>query len=387
MSKIRTKLGLVKNNMLSSVHKSLGLVLSKLGLKSNAKSNLLKSINYRSSQPLTIFDTLYTTTIDTSAFVLQLQQSTSSEKRSHEQNQILDALQKSKELSLSYELMGDFEMLNKNAKLANTYYKDAIIYSKNHRESNDLKQLLSQAAVDNNIIISQLAINYFPMLEEWLVHFDKFELKNLLIIALDPIVYKKAKALGLSVYHLPMFAFQNNVKMILWLETVKFRQRIIDAGVNYFHSDLDAFWLKNPYDQVLSLPGDIVASISYGTPKYIVDKWGFVACLGFYYMKSNSTTRKMYNDYVMYTEVNRHDQDGLNSLLLDNNTIWNDGGENYILGVSEPLDLNISVISDQIVTRDDDKFEKLNSHVFHPGLPGTDIFEKFEILRKYGIRK
>lgn len=378
---VKNKIGVFKNNILSDIYFLLGWFLATIGFKSSAKNTLIKSLDHKANRSLKIFDKLKTGKNDAIKLISKLKN------EAKLNNTVLyNLLSVSNDLSSIYTILGDYEMSNKNYNAANLFYKEAIIYSNNHSESNDLDILITKTAVDNNLIVSQLAINYYPMLEKWLVYFKKHDLKNLLIIALDPIVYKKVSDLGLQVYHLPIFAFQKNVKNILWYETVKFRQRIINSGVNYLHSDLDAFWLKNPYNFVTNLSGDIVSSIGYGTPRELVKNWGFVACLGFYYMKSNQNTRLFYNDYLKYTKRNKHDQDGLNTLLFENNIIWEDNNEYYLTGVSKSKKIEVSLIKDDIITRDASVFIKSTPNVFHPPLSGSDIFEKITMLEKFGFK-
>ncbi|HTQ98370.1 MAG TPA: putative nucleotide-diphospho-sugar transferase [Candidatus Acidoferrum sp.] len=276
-----------------------------------------------------------------------------------------------------------------NEQEANRLYAQAIAHAGNYRESNDLDRLLQQAVTDDHVVITQFAINYFPMFEIWHRYFTRCDGRNLLVIALDPVVYRKVRDMGVPAYLLPVFNFQADIRSILWYETVRFRQRLIERGVGYLHSDIDAFWMQNPVAEVTRHPTDIVASIGYGTPAYVVDAWGFVLCLGFYLMRSTANTRKLYPAYVKYTRDCGHDQNGLNTLLLERGTRWRQsaGADDGVWhGKCESLGLELTVVPDTLITRQEKIYESsIKPMVVHPQLEMKSMVGKLQALAAMGI--
>lgn len=269
---------------------------------------------------------------------------------------------------------------------SNAVFATAIALSGNYSETKKLDQMLNRIAPDNTVIITQLANNFFPIFEIWYSHFKKFQLKNLLVIALDSVVYERVRDMGIEVYLLPIYNYQTGIRHILWHETVKFRKKINDMGVNYIHTDIDAIWLNNPVGIINSLPGDIVSSIAYGVPPNVLKEWGFVMCLGFYAMRSSDATRRIYNKYIKYTQRYGHDQNGLNQLLMENEVIWRNREFGYKQGWCEQLCLNIDLIPDDVISRDPMLMKnETRPFVFHPLLEGAGIAGKIIQLRGYGL--
>ncbi len=299
---------------------------------------------------------------------------------------VYESLRESGASSPGYTQQADALLKSGREAEANDQYRLAIATSGTYRETQDLDKLLQQVVGDNLVVITQLAINYFSMFEIWYRYFRKCGGTNLLVVALDPVVYRKLREMDVPVYLLPVFNFQAGIRDILWYETVRFRQRLIDMGVDYLHSDIDAFWLENPLGKVRTLKADIVASIGYGTPQYVVDDWGFVMCLGFYMMRSNAHTRKLYPSYIKYTRTCGHDQNGLNTLLWEQGTSWRPAPEGMLEGRCERLGLSLVVVPDQMISRQESAYVgEIKPLVVHPLLEGKSMVSKMEQLKKAGI--
>lgn len=269
---------------------------------------------------------------------------------------------------------------------ADRHFADAIASAGPYRESGDLDDLLRRTVADDHVVITQLAINYFPMFERWHRYFASCNVRNLLVIALDPVVYRKVRDMGVPVYLLPVFNFQAGIRSVLWHETVKFRHRLIERGVDYVHSDIDAFWLQNPLPVVRRQRADIVASIAYGTPREVVDEWGFVMCLGFYAMRSNPVTRRLYPAYVRYTRDHGHDQNGLNTLLRERGANWQRDAEDVLQGRCKALDLTMAVLPDALISRQESVYASPRKPlVMHPLLAVEGMTAKMKMLSEAGI--
>ena len=353
LGQARMKLGRLRRNWLARALVSKGRKMARAGNQAAALAAFKQAFDLNPSVPLSVYECLGTTT----------------------------------ESSRIYTHEADTLLRNGLETAANDKYSLAIACSGNYRETQGLDRLLQQVVDDNFVVITQLAINYFPMFEIWYKYFKMCGGSNLLVVALDPVVYRKLREMDVPAYLLPVFNFQASVRDILWYETVRFHQRLIDLGVDYLHTDIDAFWLENPVSKVRELNADIVASIGYGTPQYVVDAWGFVMCLGFYMMRSNERTRKLYPSYIKYTRSCGHDQNGLNTLLLEKGTRWRDAGDDLKLGACEQLGLSLAVLPDRMISRQETVYTgAVKPLVVHPLLEGKSMVSKLGQLAQTGIK-
>jgi hypothetical protein len=110
----------------------------------------------------------------------------------------------------------------------------------------------------------------------------------------------------------------------LWQTRLDVFAALCRAGVDFFHSDADAFWRRDPRDYCRALQADLVFSQGTIHPRAAVRAWGFVLCCGFFSVRANQATASFLEG------VNRHcsaitkpdDQVALNTLLLEQDTAW-----------------------------------------------------------------
>lgn len=110
----------------------------------------------------------------------------------------------------------------------------------------------------------------------------------------------------------------------LWQTRLEIFVALCRAGVDFFHSDADAFWIRDPRDYCRALHADLTFSQGTIWPRAAVHAWGFVLCCGFFHVRATSATA----DFL--ETVNRRcaamdqpdDQVALNTLLLESDTAW-----------------------------------------------------------------
>ncbi len=108
-------------------------------------------------------------------------------------------------------------------------------------------------------------------------------------------------------------------------------------------------------------------------------------CLGFYRMRSNAQTRMLFPDYVKYTERYGHDQNGLNTLLLERGTRWRREGD-MLYGRCESPGLDLAVLPDSMISRREAVYSgEQRPMVVHPLLGGRSMAEKLAQLAQAGI--
>jgi|GEM_PF-3050899 len=278
------------------------------------------------------------------------------------------------------------------------YFLGEALYSKNETEkaepwlklatsmfslscvsrNSTLESLISKIIVENTLIVTFVSDLYYNKFLIWYKIFKQYQLKNLLVVTLDPIVHKKLKKLDITTYLLNIFSYQPNFTFILWIERVKLLKIINGMNINFVLTGLDALWLKNPLNLFCSSEHDLVASVAYGSNKDILKEWGFILNADFYFIKSNHKTQTMFNDFLNYTEKTCSDQAAINQLLFDNNTTWQKDGEFGHQGLCEKLNLSVYVLSDKIATRSNEYLSN-ETYVFQPHL--TQLHKMDQIIK------
>lgn len=280
---------------------------------------------------------------------------------------------------------GEAYLVQEKEDAASASLAAAIALSGRFTEQRRIDQILAPVAEDDNLIITQVAYNYFPIFELWYRNMRRLGITNILLIALDPLTAQRAEEMGIAHYYLPIFGFQKSVRRLIWSETLKVRQNILAAGVNYLHSDADAIWLQDVRPMVFSQESDFVTSIAGGTPKSALDKWGFVMCLGFYACRSNPQTRALYPHYIEKSTALGHDQNGLNQIFIDHGMAWAESADGFLRTESATLGISATALPETCVARPKTPTHDLETGVMHPVLSAKTIMGKLDLLRQCNI--
>lgn len=233
---------------------------------------------------------------------------------------------------------------------------------------------------DNNIILTFIDYKYIPIFNIFYNYFEKLNLKNLLVIALDLNTYNY-----LSKYenvHIFYVKYKLDNKDLFW----KFRLSIINqifkiSKKNIIHTDSDCLWFKNIIEEFKDLDYDIIGSIAFGFPKDLVKKYGFILCCGFYYIKYNEKTKDFF-DKIMNQQLNINDDQILMNTYIFNNHKNILNYNNHLLLYKHIItndNLEIAILSDKIISRDYQE----SLYCFHPYLESKDINGKlYELYMK-----
>jgi hypothetical protein len=149
---------------------------------------------------------------------------------------------------------------------------------------------------------------------------------------------------------------------------------LCEAGVDAFHSDADAFWLRDPREYCRSLPADLVVSQGTALPPEAGRAWGFVLCTGFFYTRASTQTAAFFRSVA--ERIGRCDQAALNLALLEARTAWTHLSipseklsyrgmrwdqskpdicisyyDQPVFGRSEPLDINLCLLPHRLFSR------------------------------------
>ncbi len=97
---------------------------------------------------------------------------------------------------------------------------------------------------------------------------------------------------------------------------------LLEAGIDFIHTDLDAFWLQDPLPLLNKIDADLVFSMDMGIPAHVRERWGFTLCCGFFRLRSTPASRKFFQAWQQRTSQLGDDQIALNELLSAQDLTW-----------------------------------------------------------------
>lgn len=114
-----------------------------------------------------------------------------------------------------------------------------------------------------------------------------------------------------------------------WGDLVSKRHEVLallcQAGIDAFHSDADAFWLRDPREYCRSLPADVVFSQGTVLPAEACHAWGFVLCTGFFYARASERSADFFHKVassIAPVGPIGEDQVALNLAVLEAHVVW-----------------------------------------------------------------
>ena len=251
----------------------------------------------------------------------------------------------------------------------------------------ELKTFLKHCKGDT-IIVTFVNSRYLPIFRIWLDYFERYKLPNLLVISLDHDIQNQLNNLNVPNILMTLPGFDDFVSTKkfdegerttlsqLWHLRNDVSRVILSRGFNMLSSDADAFWLKDifEYNKAKSAH-DIISSIAYGNPEDIVKKWGFVLCMGFFFVRCNKSTTAFWKEYSKFAKDKICQQRALCHFLHNKNVAWKGSGTDENEGFLESHNLSIKVVNDNIISRN----ERKGLYVYHPFLSGN-MDEKLEVV-------
>ena len=247
---------------------------------------------------------------------------------------------------------------------------------------------------ETSLVLTFVNSPYLPIFDRWHACFRRCCDKSLLVIALDEHAHDTLKKRNINSVLLSLEGFDaflstkqfgnREMKLLssLWGLRVMVFKRLIDKGIDFIHSDADAFWLDNPLPELQRYDHDLIASIGYGSPKSIVEQWGFVLCMGFFILRSTPSSKRLLDQFVaMMKEDGADDQITMNTLLLDHGVTWRDTDDGGHEAELTEFGVRLLAVSDKLISR----VAVGTVKVFHPYLQG-DLPEKLSKIDA-GIRE
>ena len=233
-----------------------------------------------------------------------------------------------------------------------------------------------------DLIITFIDSTYLPIFNIFYTYFERFNLKNLLVISLDDKVF-------LNLSKRKIFTLLIKYKIVKKNSFWDFRYNIINklfqlSKKNIIHTDSDCIWLKNiTKNPQLSLKYDIIGQMAFGVPKNVVNKIGMVLCCGFYKIfysdktcdLFNEISRKKYNNNVV------NDQIRMNNYILHEYEKITENEFGKCITIRN-TDIKILLLNESYISRNT-KYS--NVFLFHPILLGTMEEKELKLKKKLKI--
>ncbi len=157
---------------------------------------------------------------------------------------------------------------------------------------------------------------YKDILELWLRYISNFDLeKNILIIALDKEINKFLFDYDLEIIYEPFNISQKGTKNF-WKFRCEMFLEIYKKYGSFIHSDVDAIWLKNPLNYLKECPGDLLFSQGTVFPRNMFNKFGFVACCGFFMIRESNASSTFLHELHKGIQKDKDDQLAVNKILM-----------------------------------------------------------------------
>lgn len=169
--------------------------------------------------------------------------------------------------------------------------------------------------------------NYLPVVQNWIVSAERVGIKNYVVICLDQKLYDHFRKKSIPVLLRPC---DLNLEK-LWIHRIKVIHELLEKGYNIIHTDADAVWMKDPIPYLNNINADLVFSQGTYWPRDIHEKWGFVLCCGFFFIKNKNDTRLFIQKLFERVKKDKDDQISCNRLLYELGTNWKYNEHKYTL--------------------------------------------------------
>uniref|UniRef100_A0A7S1T5L1 Nucleotide-diphospho-sugar transferase domain-containing protein n=1 Tax=Compsopogon caeruleus TaxID=31354 RepID=A0A7S1T5L1_9RHOD len=178
-----------------------------------------------------------------------------------------------------------------------------------------LDSIIERIAENNTIILSALNFGYRNIMMNWICNMRHLNIRNYVIAALDPDLYRYAYTRGLATYY-ETTIFQGLNSSLLADATYgsdSFKQltkmksrvvlRILKLGVNVIWTDCDIIWFKNPIPHMQSHQADLIIQTNAPDNEPMNGKRRINS--GFYLARSNGPTIQAFEDIIKYASRSR----------------------------------------------------------------------------------
>jgi hypothetical protein len=190
-----------------------------------------------------------------------------------------------------------------------------------------LKSIFFQNKINENYIIVFANYNYLLVLENWLEAVRRIDVSNFIIISLDEKLHNYLTDKNINSRLRPCELDLGK----LWIHRIEVIEELLCEGYDIIHSDADAIWLKNPIPYLNQIDSEMIFSQGTYWPADVYNRWKFVLCCGFFYIKNTKNTLKFVKKLKERVRVDKDDQVSCNRELLEENIEWLIPKDSYTL--------------------------------------------------------
>lgn len=209
-----------------------------------------------------------------------------------------------------------------------------ILYSLDDKiDLNAFLKTISSYDIKENIIVSLLSKEYLSVGKLWLEMISRIGIKQYIIIAADNETEFFLNSLGVPNCRVTLKesdSQNNNFKsrtgftmkgLAVTILKFPFVKKILQLGYNVLLMDIDALLLKTlPEEYFLNV--DVAFQRIIYFPKPIAKVWGFAACSGFVWFRSNESTLSLIDNTIEMQQKVYCDQIALNLALWESDLNW-----------------------------------------------------------------
>mmetsp|Transcript_9799 Transcript_9799/g.21981 ORF Transcript_9799/g.21981 Transcript_9799/m.21981 type:complete len:480 (-) Transcript_9799:83-1522(-) len=168
-------------------------------------------------------------------------------------------------------------------------------------------------------VVVAITDGYLPVFVNWLLHFRNIcpSLSSLYIICLDPKVEKMLPTIGLACATVHHGTKEHSVWTNTMIRRVKMPHHLLQEGYDVLFSDIDAYWIRNPFPTLQQTSSEIQASRG-SFPENIGKKLGATLCMGFVYIRGSEHTARLWAEVIreMTKSNTPDDQRDMNNVFM-----------------------------------------------------------------------
>ncbi len=177
-------------------------------------------------------------------------------------------------------------------------------------------------------VVSAVNAPYLPLLDVWMLQSGNFLAEKMTVVCMD------GESAEYCAQQYPTTVEAINGELLnsrdrhgFWNARLAYLAALIQGGEDLLHTDLDAFWLKDPFPTLLAIDADLIFTKDLGIPKSIREAWGFTLCCGFFIARSTRANRHFFNLWQKRTKELGDDQVAANEILFGKNLSWQEAGD------------------------------------------------------------
>ena len=170
---------------------------------------------------------------------------------------------------------------------------------------------------------------FLPMLEVWTACLARLGVRRLRIYGLDDATLAWCSSRGIEARSMPW----SGTRQVLWQARIRVFRQLLDDGEDFIHSDADAIWIRNPFEEgsAPTLADDLVFSQGTYWPPDVHERQGFVVCCGWFRARPTDSARTFLRVVEHEGLTLQHDQTAVNRVLVDAGARWSRIDADYTL--------------------------------------------------------